>query len=81
MSSCIVFDERLTRYNFGESHPMAPVRVELTMQLADSLGLFGSNLTQVGAEPASDELLQSVHEGEYIEVVKNLSANPIETAN
>ena len=56
---------------------MAPVRVELTMQLADSLGLFGSHLTQVGAEPASDELLQTVHEGEYIEVVKSLSANPI----
>ncbi len=29
--ACVVFDERLTSYNFGPSHPMAPVRIELTM--------------------------------------------------
>ena len=30
----VVWDDDLTQYNFGRGHPMAPVRVELTMRLA-----------------------------------------------
>ena len=37
--ACVVFDEHLTDYNFGQSHPMAPVRIELTMDLARELGV------------------------------------------
>ena len=29
----VVWDERLTDYHFGPGHPLAPVRIELTMQL------------------------------------------------
>jgi acetoin utilization protein AcuC len=32
-------DERLTDYHFGPGHPLAPVRVELTMRLAHEFGL------------------------------------------
>jgi hypothetical protein len=31
----------LAGYNFGPSHPMAPIRLKLTMELAQALGLFG----------------------------------------
>jgi acetoin utilization protein AcuC len=34
----VAWDERLTDYHFGPGHPLAPVRVELTMRLADEFG-------------------------------------------
>ena len=36
----VVWDDDLTQYNFGRGHPMAPVRVELTMRLARALGVL-----------------------------------------
>ena len=36
-----VFDRSLTAYDFGPSHPMSPIRVELTMRLAEELGVTG----------------------------------------
>jgi len=38
--SAVVYDHGLTRYNFGPGHPMAPIRVDLTMRLARSLAVF-----------------------------------------
>ena len=39
----VVFDQTLTEYDFGPSHPMSPVRVDLTMRLArDSASSSGS---------------------------------------
>ena len=37
----VAWDERLARYDFGPSHPMAPIRLKLTMELARAFGLFG----------------------------------------
>ena len=37
--STVVFDPTLTDYDFGPQHPMSPVRVDLTMQLAHELGV------------------------------------------
>ncbi len=72
---CLVFDERLTGYDFGATHPMAPVRVELTMMLAEELGVLGG-LDVVGAEPATDEQLAWVHTPSYVERVRKLSKHP-----
>ncbi len=72
---CLVFDERLTAYNFGVSHPMAPVRVELTMQLAEELGVV-EHLEVVGADPVADDDLVRVHEPAYVERVQRLSKHP-----
>jgi acetoin utilization protein AcuC len=36
----VAWDEGLTDYHFGPDHPLAPVRVELTMQLAREFGLW-----------------------------------------
>ena len=38
--ACVVYDESLTNYDFGPTHPMNPVRVDLTMDLAGSLGVL-----------------------------------------
>ncbi|MEP9362429.1 acetoin utilization protein AcuC [Nocardioides sp. CN2-186] len=65
----VVFDPSLTGYNFGPSHPMSPLRVDLTMRLADELGVVGSRLRTVAAPMASDDLIASVHEPDLIEAV------------
>ena len=39
-SASVVFDSRLTEYSFGPSHPMSPIRVDLTMRLAEELGVL-----------------------------------------
>lgn len=71
----LVFDDRLTGYNFGQSHPMAPVRVELTMQLARELGILDL-LDVVGADPCTVDDLAAVHTREYVARVQTLSDDP-----
>ncbi len=69
----VVWDDALTSYNFGPGHPLAPVRVELTMELARDLGVLdGVELS--GCEPASDDELALVHKRDYIDAVKGVSA-------
>ena len=36
----VAWDERLAGYDFGPGHPMAPIRLKLTMELARAFGLF-----------------------------------------
>jgi acetoin utilization protein AcuC len=77
--ACVVFDKTLTDYDFGPSHPMSPARVDLTMALAEELGVVGgpdSALRTVAAPLASDDLLASVHSEELIEAVKAKSRDP-----
>ena len=71
----LVFDDRLTGYNFGQAHPMAPVRVELTMLLARELGIIDL-LDVVGADACSVEQLARVHTPEFIDCVRAVSADP-----
>ena len=74
-SGCLVFDDELTAYDFGPAHPMAPVRVELTIRLAHELGIL-DRLDVVPAPLASDEELRLVHSPDYIDAVKKVSADP-----
>jgi acetoin utilization protein AcuC len=71
----VVFDQSLTEYDFGPDHPMAPVRVDLTMRLADELGVL-RRLDVVPAPVASDDLLATVHEPALIEAVMRMSDRP-----
>jgi len=36
----VAWDDQLTAYDFGARHPMTPVRVELTIELARAFDLF-----------------------------------------
>src|SRR5258708_24613822 len=71
--ACTLFmawDERLTSYDFGPGHPLAPVRVELTVELARAFGLLTeSGVTVDRPVPASDAELELVHDSQYIEAV------------
>ena len=73
--ACLVFDDELTAYDFGPAHPMAPVRVELTIRLAHELGIL-EQLEVVPAPVADDEQLALVHTMDYIDAVKKTSADP-----
>src|SRR6478735_8046804 len=77
--SAVVYDHGLTRYNFGPAHPMAPIRVDLTMRLARSLGVFDSpDVRLVPGPTASDDELALVHTRGYIDTVRRLSDHPDE---
>ncbi|MGO4598999.1 acetoin utilization protein AcuC [Terrabacter sp. 2RAF25] len=73
----VVWDSSFTKYNFGPTHPMAPVRLDLTARLCQALGVFDADGVEVaGAEVASDELLATIHDPDYLAAVKAASADP-----
>lgn len=78
-SACVVFDDELTQYDFGPGHPMAPVRVDLTMRLARSLGVLDlAGLELIPAPTASDDELALIHDRDYIAAVRSVSDDPHE---
>jgi acetoin utilization protein AcuC len=66
-----VWDEALTRYDFGPGHPFDPVRLRLTMELARELGVLASPaVSLVPPSPATDGAIATVHDDDYIEAVR-----------
>jgi acetoin utilization protein AcuC len=66
--------DRLTSYDFGPGHPLAPIRVELTIELASDIGvLVADGVTVSPPEPATDAELELVHDPGYIAAVKQAS--------
>jgi acetoin utilization protein AcuC len=73
VNTLVMWDDALLRYDMGE-HPLDPVRVELTMALARDLGVLGrEGVTLRAPEQADDEVLRSVHDQDYISVVRAAS--------
>jgi len=67
----VAWDEQLTGYDFGPGHPLAPVRVELTIALAEAFGvLAGPGVTVAAPAPASPAELELVHDPRYITAVR-----------
>src|SRR6266536_653271 len=68
---CVAWDERLAAYDVGGGHPMAPVRVELAIELARAFGLFAQAGVSVERPvPATDAELELVHDPRYIAGVR-----------
>ena len=65
----VIWDDSLLAYDFGPLHPMAPVRLDLTMRLAGALGVL-DRLTVVPVPPSDEHLLRLVHTPEYIAAVQ-----------
>jgi acetoin utilization protein AcuC len=73
----VVWDPALTAYDFGPTHPMSPIRLDLTARLSRAFGLFDlPQVAVVGAEPVSDEVLLTVHDGAYVDAVRAASLDP-----
>ena len=68
-STLVVWDDVFGDYDFGPSHPLRPLRLELTMSLARQTGV----LDLVDLRPpsaAGDDLLELVHDPLYIGAVR-----------
>jgi len=67
----VAWDDRLAGYDFGPGHPMAPLRLRLTMELAQALGLGRQDgvTVSVPAEATAAEL-ELVHDPAYIAMVR-----------
>jgi acetoin utilization protein AcuC len=67
----VAWDKRLTEYDFGPDHPLAPVRVELTIELARALGLLAAPGVSVVAPGAATQAeLEFIHDRQYIAAVR-----------
>ena len=64
-----VHDLALEEYGFGGEHPFNPLRVRLTVELCEALGLL-EGFPFVGPEPATDEDLTNVHSLSYVRSVQ-----------
>jgi len=74
-STLVVWDDVFTSYDFGPSHPLRPLRLELTMALAGQLGVLDRPGVAVRApHEASDDLLELVHDPAYVAAVKACAA-------
>ena len=70
----LAWSPQLLGYDFGPGHPMAPVRLDLTMRLIRALGLPDlPTLDLVDAPPASDDVLLTVHDDAYLAAVRRAS--------
>ena len=75
-SVAVVWDDALLGYTMGGDHPLHPVRLDLTMRLADGLGvLTPSRVEVVRPTPAGTDLLTLVHDPAYLEAVRRAPAD------
>ena len=67
----VAWDDRLADYDFGPGHPMAPLRLKLTMELARAFGLdrLDGVTVEVPAAATGAEL-ELIHDPGYIGMVR-----------
>ncbi|GAB3550493.1 acetoin utilization protein AcuC [Actinopolyspora lacussalsi] len=65
----VVWDESLLSYDLGGNHPLHPVRLDLTMRLARSLGVLDGVVPLVPGQ-AADAELERVHTPGYLAAVR-----------
>ncbi|MHA1147642.1 MAG: acetoin utilization protein AcuC [Promethearchaeota archaeon] len=73
----LIYTDQYQRYNFGPTHPLRPLRLELTYSLMAKLGLLQDKVLEI-IEPkiATQEEIEWVHSHDYVEAVKKLSSSP-----
>ncbi|MDQ3841276.1 MAG: acetoin utilization protein AcuC, partial [Actinomycetota bacterium] len=70
--AAFVHDAALEAYGFGGDHPFNPLRVRMTIELCESLGLFEGH-PFVAPGLATDEDLKTVHYSSYVRRVHEAS--------
>jgi acetoin utilization protein AcuC len=65
----LIWDPELAAYDFGESHPLNPVRLTLAVGLMDAFGMLTPQ-NVISPSPASEEDLLLVHSPEYVAAVR-----------
>jgi acetoin utilization protein AcuC len=73
----VVWDDALLGYTMGGDHPLHPVRLDLTMRLADQTGVLrGDRIRVLRPEPAGPDLLTLVHDPAYLDAVRRAPEDP-----
>jgi acetoin utilization protein AcuC len=67
--AAVVHDLDLEAYGFGGDHPFNPLRIRLTLELCETLGLL-QDYPFVVSEPATVEDLTTVHSLTYVRLVQ-----------
>ncbi|MGY1748694.1 acetoin utilization protein AcuC [Modestobacter sp. SYSU DS0511] len=76
-SVAVVWDDALLGYTMGGDHPMHPLRLELTIELAQSLGVLDRpGLEVLRPTPADEDLLRLVHGQGYLDAVRRAPDDP-----
>lgn len=74
--TAVVWDSNLLEYKFTASHPMNPVRLDLTERLLRELGtLSAENVAMITPGIPEDNVLATVHDPDYIAAVREASAH------
>lgn len=68
--AAVVWDEAFLGYDLGGRHPLDPVRLDLTIRLARSLGVL-DGVSLLAPVQATDDQLRMVHSDDYLVAVKN----------
>jgi acetoin utilization protein AcuC len=69
VSALVVWDDVFSDYDFGPTHPLRPLRLELTMSLARQVGVL-DGVELRAPRQAGDDLLELVHDPLYVSGVK-----------
>ncbi|OIV37286.1 acetoin utilization protein AcuC [Mangrovactinospora gilvigrisea] len=72
-NAVLMWDDAVTEYDFGDGHPMNPLRLRLTMDLIDALHV---PVDVRAAPPAADATLRLVHTDAYLDAVKAAAPAP-----
>ncbi len=77
MATALIWDDEHLRYDFGPSHPLRPIRVELTVDLIRACGLVdGDDVVTLPRSPYGDDDVLRLHDAAYVDAVRRLSAEP-----
>jgi acetoin utilization protein AcuC len=68
-TATVVWDDELLGYDLGGSHPLHPIRLDLTIRLARELGVL-DGVQLLAPSVAPDEELLRVHDAGYLAAVK-----------
>jgi acetoin utilization protein AcuC len=81
--SALVHDRAMEDYGFGGDHPFNPLRIRLTFEVCDALGLLAEH-EMLPADLATDEDLTTVHTLTYVRMVQQAArgeADPLDLAS
>ncbi len=81
MKKAFLYHEKFGSFHYGPEHPMRPVRLQLTYELMDALGLTRLKEADIiEARPAQDREMALFHTAEYIRVLReaNTGIIPVE---
>jgi acetoin utilization protein AcuC len=77
----VSWEEKLANYDFGPHHPLAPIRVKLTIELSTAFGVFSADEVSLqAAPPATEPELELVHDPGYIDTVRYAGALPTDAS-